>query len=209
MWCTAKHKVLNVQAIQRKCKKKAELLKCLFAWIHLQKWFNFSQELRRQTQWLCAKAIISCLLCSCWFTGLITQPATGKPGSDCLRERALPWTLDKLLAVKHCLFPVTGSSGFVTAPSCYLSSGQNVASIPSPLYLPALWSWQRPLVPRRIGHLKIPWMVFASLEVWNCYLLWIKDFPHHIPASRAGAPEQKTGSLQTRPCCFSDHLTRP
>ncbi|KAK5849208.1 hypothetical protein PBY51_008867 [Eleginops maclovinus] len=65
--------------------------------------------------------------------GLITQPDLGKPGSDCLRERARPRTLDKRLAVKH--FP---PSGFVTALSCYLSSGQNVASTSSPLYLPAL-----------------------------------------------------------------------
>ncbi|TDG96752.1 hypothetical protein EPR50_G00232560 [Perca flavescens] len=26
--------------------------------------------------------------------GLITQPETGKPGSDCLREQAFSWTLD-------------------------------------------------------------------------------------------------------------------
>ncbi|KAL7371162.1 hypothetical protein ABVT39_020730 [Epinephelus coioides] len=70
--------------------------------------------------------------------GLITQPETEKPGSDYLREQALPWTLDKLLAVKHFPFPVTSPSGFVTAPSCYLSLGQNVASASSPLYLPAL-----------------------------------------------------------------------
>ncbi|XP_042367443.1 chemokine-like protein TAFA-5a isoform X1 [Plectropomus leopardus] len=70
--------------------------------------------------------------------GLITQPGTGKPGSDCLREQTLPWTLDKLLAVKHFPFPMTGPLGIVTAPSCHLSLGQNVASTSSPLYLPAL-----------------------------------------------------------------------
>lgn len=98
-------------------------------------WFNFSQEL---TMTVCYN--ISCLLCSCWFTGLITQPETGKPGSDCLREQTVPWTADTLPAVKHCLFPVTISSGFVTAPSRFLSLGQNVASTSSPLYPPALWS---------------------------------------------------------------------
>lgn len=82
--------------------------------------------------WLSAKTVLSCLLCSCWFTGLVTQPETGKPGSDCLRESSLPVTLDKL-TIKHFLFPVTGHRGFLTAPSCYLSLGQHVVSTSSPL----------------------------------------------------------------------------
>ncbi|XP_039456663.1 chemokine-like protein TAFA-5a isoform X1 [Oreochromis aureus] len=64
--------------------------------------------------------------------GLVTQPETGKPGSDCLRESSLPVTLDKL-AIKHFLFPVTGHRGFLTAPSCYLLLGQHVVSTSSPL----------------------------------------------------------------------------
>lgn len=140
----------------RKMPTKVMLLKCFFALLHLQKWYTFSKKLRLW-QWLFARNIISCLLCSCWFTGLITQPEMGKPGSDCLREQTPPWTTDKRLAVKHCLFPLTGSSGFYDC-SLLLSvvGSKNVASTSSPHYLPALWSKQRPLVPRRIGHLKYP-----------------------------------------------------
>ncbi|CAJ1055080.1 chemokine-like protein TAFA-5a isoform X1 [Xyrichtys novacula] len=64
--------------------------------------------------------------------GLITKPQMGKQRKHCSRDRAVPGTLDKLLAVKHPLYPVTGSSGSLTAPSCYLSLGQNVVSTLSP-----------------------------------------------------------------------------
>ncbi|KAI4802685.1 hypothetical protein KUCAC02_006267, partial [Chaenocephalus aceratus] len=53
---------------------------------------------------------------------LITQPDLGKPGGDCLRERARPRTPDKRLAVNHSPPP----PGLVTALSCSLSLGQSV-----------------------------------------------------------------------------------
>ncbi|KAL3048457.1 hypothetical protein OYC64_007095 [Pagothenia borchgrevinki] len=64
--------------------------------------------------------------------GLITQPDLGKPGSDCLRERARPRTLDKRLAVNH--FPPPPGSSLLSPALCRWVK----ASTSSPLYLPAL-----------------------------------------------------------------------
>lgn len=170
--------------------------------------FGFHQELRRQWQWLCAITVVSCLLCSCWSTGLITQSETGEPGSDCLREQTLPWTKN---TVKHCLFPVTGSSGLVTAPSCYLSSGQNDASTSSPLLsacsvklaAPARATEDR--TPQKSHEWFSPhWKSFCLKTALN------EGFPHITsPATGRRNSGAQTGSLQTRPCCFSDHLARP
>lgn len=50
--------------------------------------------------------------------------------------------------------------------------------------------------------------VFASLgSLKLAPSLERKDFPHLT--SRRLEQEQRRGSLQTRPCCFSDHLARP
>ncbi|KAI9516927.1 hypothetical protein NQZ68_011404 [Dissostichus eleginoides] len=65
--------------------------------------------------------------------GLITQPDLGKPGGDCLRERARPRTLDKRLAVNHSSPPPPGSSLLSPALCRWIK-----ASTSSPLYLPAL-----------------------------------------------------------------------
>lgn len=61
-------------------------------------------------------------------------------------------------------------------------------------------------MPRRIRHLEIPWMVFASLEV-HCLNEGISS--HLYPSLQSRSSRAKTGSWQTRPCCLSDHLLRP
>lgn len=69
--------------------------KWVFRSVLKELWFLKAQDKDSQ----CVKINVLSLLCSYWFTGLITQPETGTPASNCLTEQSLLWTLDKPLAV--------------------------------------------------------------------------------------------------------------
>lgn len=57
---------------------------------------------------------------------------------------------------------------------------------------------------------EIPWMVFPHWKSFCLKTALNEGFPHITsPATGRRNSGAQTGSLQTRPCCFSDHLARP